>query len=352
LNRFFSSLCLVFIFAACASTPPAQNGGAVNSTAANNAPLWVRDPYVKFDRQTYVAVVGSGNSRQAAEKDALGKLTAFFGQSIQVDEKVSTSYREAAAKGVTASWSERTSVDSVITTSAAMDSLIGAEIGDVWEERRNTYAAAILHKAKAAEIYSNLLKSNLQIIDNLVNLHAAEKNTIDGFARYQFAATIADVNYSYGNLLTQLGYAEFAKGLKKGDEYRIEAQNITKTIPVGIMVANDKSGRLQSAFAKAFSDLGFRSGGNNSRYILKADVTVSPVDLPANQNKFARIELSAVLNDTSTGSVLLPFSFNSREGHTTVSEAENRAYMAAEKKINEEYRAILAEYLSGLVPQK
>jgi len=346
--RFCFSLCLALIFAACTSVPPAQNSGVFNAIA----PGWVRDPYAVFDKQIYTAAVGSGSSRQAAEKDALGKLISIFGQSIQVDQKVSASYKEAVVNGAV-SLSEGTAIDSVVTTSAEMDSLIGAEIGDVWEDGRGSiYAAAILNKTKAAIVYSNLINSNQLTIENLVNIPTVEKNTIDGFARYQLAAAIADVNFSYGNLLAQIGFAGFANGLKKGDEYRIEAQNITKTIPVGIVVANDKSGRLQSAFAKAFSALGFRSGGSGSRYILNVDVAVNPVDLPANQNKFARIELNANLSDTSTGSVLLPYSFNSREGHSSMAEAENRAYMAAEKKINEDYAGILTEYLSGLLPKK
>ena len=358
-SAFYLQLCLLLVFAACASTPARNDSGSNNTgsnTAAgniNSAPSWVRDPYTKFDRQANVAAVGSGSSRQAADKDALGKLIAFFGQSIQVDQKVSSFYQEAVKNGVTAFWSENTAVDSVITTSAGMDSLIGAEIGEAWGDGRGTiYAVAVLNKSKAIQVYSNLVKSNQQIIENLVNLSASEKNTFDGFARYQFAATIADVTFSYGNLLTQIGAPSLAQGLKKGDEYRLEAQNITKAIPVGIAVKNDKSGRIQSAFAKALSELGFRSGGNNSRYMLVADVTVSPVDLPNNQNKFARIELSANLADTGSGSVLLPYSFNSREGHTSVTEAENRAYTAAEKKINEEYRALLSDYLSGLIPKK
>jgi hypothetical protein len=347
--------CLLLAFSACASVDNQnQNSGGSNTVAAKAAaPDWTRDPYKKFDQQSYVAAVGVANSRQEAEKDALGKLVAIFGQSIQVDEKISVSYMEAVRSGAAASWSENTSIDNTIQTSAGMDSLIGAEIGDTWYDGRNNYyAAAILNKTKALQTYSNLIRTNQAMIDNLVNMSAAEKNTIDGFARYQFAAMIADVTFTYGNLLSHIGAPSYAQGLKKGDTYRLEAQNITKAIPVGIVVRNDKSGRIQGAFAKAFSDIGFRSGGNNSRYVLNVDITVSPVDLPSNPNKFVRIELSANLTDTSVKSVLLPYNFNNREGHTSVSEAENRAFMAAERKINEEYKNLLSDYLNQLLPKK
>jgi len=233
-----------------------------------------------------------------------------------------------------------------------MDTLIGAEVKEVWYDSRSThYAVAVMENARTAQIYTDMIKANQNMIANLVSMKDAEKNTLEGFSRYQFAAAVADINVAYGNVLQIIG-APVPAGVVKGDNYRLEAKNITKSIPIGIVVKNDKSGRIQGAFAKALSDIGFRSGGNNSRYILDVNITVSPVEYPNNANKFARIELTANLTDTSVKSVLLPYNFNSREGHTTAAEAENRAYTAAERKISEEYKNILSDYLNQLLPKK
>ena len=133
------------MFQACAST---DTSGGASGSGINSEPPWVRDPYTKYDKQANVAAIGFGGSREAAEKSAFGSLVAIFGHSIQVDEKVFTSYQEAVKNGVTANWSENTAVDTAISTSAGMDSLIGAEIGDVWNDGKNTYyAAAVLNKA-------------------------------------------------------------------------------------------------------------------------------------------------------------------------------------------------------------
>jgi len=353
-------LCLLgfaMMFQACASTgtsgSAASTGtsGSAASSGTNNEPPWVRDPYAKYDKQANVAAIGFGSSREAAEKNAFGSLVAIFGQSIQVDEKVSTSYQEAVKNGVTANWSENTAVDTTISTSAGMDSLVGAEIGDVWNDGKNTYyAVAVFNKAKASQIYSGMIKSNQAMIDNLVNIPAAEKNTMNGLARYQFVATVADMTKPYINLLSVIGGS--VPAFKNGDDYRLEALNITKAIPVGLTVQNDKSGRIQGAFAKALSDLGFNSGGTNSQYMLDVVITTTPVEIANNPYKFTRIELKADLKDTKAGTVLLPFDFNSREGHSTQAEADNRAYIAAEQKINEEYSKLLSNYLFQLLPKK
>jgi len=49
---------------------------------------------------------------------------------------------------------------------------------------------------------------------------------------------------------------------------------------------------------------------------------------------------------------LLPFTFNVREGHRTMSEAENRVFIAAERKINSDYEPTLSGFLSSLVPSR
>jgi len=343
---------LPLVLSSCASGSPASSSQSSSSPAStSNEPDWVRDPYTKYDSQAYVAAVGRSGARDLAEKDALGRLVAIFGQSIQVDDRVATSYQEAAKSGVTASWSETTTVDSVISTSAGMDSLVGAEIGEIWDNGKGViFTAAFLNKAKALQLYSEMIKSNQAMIDNLVNIPASERDSLEGFARYQFAATIADVTTSYANLVSVIGGA--VQGLKRGDDYRLEAANITKAIPVGLRVQNDKSGRIEGAFAKAVSDIGFRSGGINSRYILDVNVIAEPIAISGSTNNWTRIEVSANLRDTNSGTVLLPFNFNDREGHTSQAEADNRAYATAERKINEEYAKLLGDYLSKLLPKK
>jgi hypothetical protein len=289
-----------------------------------------------------------GSTREFAEKSALGNLVAIFGQSVQVDEKVTESYQQAVKNGKIASSSGNTAVDNTIATSASLDSLIGAEIGETWFDGKNEYyAAAVMNKAKAALVYTEIVKSNQAIIDNLIAIPEVERNTFDALTSYQVAALIADMMIPYGNLLSVIGAP--VQGLKSGTDYRLEASNIAKAIPVGIRVQNDKSGRVQGAFAKAFSGLGFPSGGSSSPYLLDVDIITTPLEIANNPNKWTRIEVSANLRDSRLNTVLLPYNFNSREGHVSQAEADNRAYMAAERIINENYAKLMSDYLSGLI---
>jgi hypothetical protein len=341
-------LTLPLIFAACGTSGGATTG---TNTAERGMPEWVRDPYTRFDRQTYIAVRGSGNSREFAERSAFGNLVAFFGQYIELNETVTERYQQAVRDGVTLGWSVNAEVDTTIARYASFDSLVGAEIGDIWNDGTSHFAVAILNRNRATQIYTDIVRSNQRMIDNLINIPPPERNTLEGFSRYQFAATVADMTIPYMQLLSAIG-APPVQGFRSGNDLRLEALNITRAIPVNLRVQNDRSGRIQGAFARALSDLGFQSGGSNSRYTLDVNVVSSAVEIANSPHRWTRIEVSANLIDGAFGTVLLPYNFNIREGHTTQSEADNRVILSAERRINQEYANLLGDYLNRLLPKR
>ena len=334
-----------------ANQNPAQQGAAVNT---GNRPAWVDSVDSVYNRSQFVAALGHASNREMAERSALANLVAFFGQTIIADQTITNTYHEAIRSGVTTGWTDNIAMENTIRTSASMDSLVGAEVRDVWHDTRANvfYAVAVMDRARTAQIYRDMIIANQEMIRNLTTMSQAEKNSLEGYSRYQFAAAVADINTTYVNLLNVIGVAP-PSGHVMGNDYRLEAQNIIRAIPINIVVRNDRAGRIQSAFARSVSELGFRSGGANSRYVLNVDVTVSPVNLPNNPNVFSRMELTANLTDSSAGGVvLLPYGFNNREGHSTQGEADNRTYIAAERQINAEYRNLLSNHLSQLLPRR
>ncbi|MDR1100498.1 MAG: LPP20 family lipoprotein [Treponema sp.] len=365
--RLISGIAVIFILyslGGCASGPSASGpggrdraveaaGAADRAFASRGEPGWVAAPYSVYGEREYIAASGHGADRNSAEKNALAALTAVFGQSIQADLKLMSSYSEAVKNGVV-DVSENNSLQEAINTSTEMDSLVGAEIKDAWYDGTSVYyAVAVMERGKTSVLYTDMVKSNERIIQELVTIPNAELYTLDAFSRYQLAATIADANRVYVNVLSVVGNSGgiVPGDLKKGDDYRLDAVNITKKIPIAVRVNGDRSDRIRGAFASVISTAGFISGGNNSRYVLNVDLSLSEVQLPNQNNKFARYVVDANLTDTAEGMVLLPFNINGREGHLNLSEAENRAVAAAEKKIKDGYGKILSDYLSTLLPK-
>ena len=332
-------------------------GAAVPVAPSTPQPEWVRGgTHARFNRVTHLTAVGSGNSRHAAERDALGRLVAIFGQSIHFDERTTELYWGIMGSGVATTWSERVDIEGYFERQAGMDSLVGAEIGDFWDDGRGTsFALAVLNKAMATRVYSGRIRANQEVIGNLTNTALiGERNTFNGFARYQLAAVFADMNIGYGEILSVIGAPQYARGLRSGDDFRREAQEIRGAIPIGINVRNDRGGRIHDAFAGAFSDLGFRIGGTGSSYVLDVDISVT-LDQRFSAHHDAWLTwayktLRAELRDARTGTVLLPYTVREREGHVNRTWAEDWVFRRAVETIGREYGNLLADYLAGLVP--
>jgi hypothetical protein len=366
---FAIAVCMaVTALSSCASSPSpkgafsgSSGGSAAEKKAASaggkaqKEPDWVSNPRAAYPEAQYVSAVGYGADRESAEKNALGALIAVFGQTVKGETTVTSRYSEAVQSGAI-EITEGSDVDRAVKTSFDLDSVVGAEIKATWDDGNKTkYALAVMERARAAMLYSNLLETNEETITKLIAIPDADKNTLDAYARYDLAAAIGDMNGRFLNVLSVVNpAAAAAKGgsVRKGDQLRLECLRIAQNIPIAVTVANDRDGRIKAALSQAISASGFKTGGTGSRYALDGTLTLSEVVLKNNDNKFVRYIVDARLTDTATGAILMPYNVQGREGHSTVPEAENRALRAAEKKIAEDFNKAFSGYLAQLSAKK
>ena len=374
-----SVLSIVVLFSACAgSAPAARNDSAQEAEAAARAalaamdgtiagmpqqqgavspgarPVWMDNPDAVYPRSRFVTATGHGATRALAERDALGRIVGVFGQTVQADLRTVLTFSEAVVGGVI-QVTEDTDIQNAITTSAQMDTLVGAEVTGRWHDAANNiyHAIAVMEKERTATIYSGLIRSNERIISELVNMPPQTRNSLDGFARYRLAATIADVNRVYANVLEIVGDTRGINlaELRGGDNYRIAAAEIVRNIPIGVVVTGDRGDRIRNAFTGVVTRAGFRSGAADSRYVIRVLYNVFPVELPGQPNQFVRFELIASLEDTAGGSSTLfahP-TMAGRDGHLTVFEAEERAFRTVERRISTEFEPAFTAFLDNLM---
>jgi hypothetical protein len=299
-----------------------------------------------YDENYYIAATGTGSGRRQAEAAAFGSLTGYFGQSVKSDFQAVEVYKQRVASGAVDISSSTDAVEA-IQVSSSMESLIGAEIADVWNDGKTYYAAAVMDKAKLIPVYQGIIEANLSLIKRLTDVPADRRAAIETVAAYHAAAGIAKANSVFVTVLELLGGPGMRAGLKSAGDYLYEAEETARLIPVNVVVENDSEGRIRGAFAGVLSGAGFRTGNDSSRYVVNARLSISPVNLPNQRNKFSRFVLDAAFTDKNTNAVLFPFTINDREGHISQSEADQRAIRRAEARVKEEYGKVLQDYLSG-----
>jgi hypothetical protein len=348
----------LFRFALAALTALLALGGCVSGPQNLTGPLgrgpgWVYAPGDMYPEDTYISAVGYGLDREAAEKNALGALVAVFGQSVEGEVLTSYRYAEVVTGELQESW-ENSAIDSAVKTSFAMETLVGAEIKDRWFDGRDThYAVAVMDKNKSALLYRSLMSANEDAIRRLTDIPGEDRYSLDAYIRWELAGDLADANGVFLNVLSVLNPPAAAlarEGFRPGDEFRLNAREVAKNIPIGLTLSQDPDGRLGAAFSSVIANAGF-STGDGSRYMLEAAVSITDADLPQNPNVFVRYLVEAQFRDLAGGQTLFPFSINGREGHATRSEAVNRALRVAAERIRDEFGRAFADYLAQISPR-
>ena len=349
--------CLFFLIASCAS----KSGSASISTRTElQQPRWLEDPYTKVNKSEYIAAVGSGSSRDNAVIAAFGELLSYFNQRIKVEDRTSETYWNILMNTTNNDWLINTNVNRISERTTGMDNIIGAEIQSHYDDGMGThFALAILHRATAIRVYSEIIIANQEIITILTNISPTDRYTMESYSCFMSAAIIADINVKYWEMLTVLGAQ--VQQQKNGTDYRREAREISRVIPIGIVITNDRANMIQGVLSRAVSANGFVLGDKNSPYILEANIILSRVyDYPDSNMEHVRITLDANLLSVNTGTVLLPYNIGERRfSHNTISGAENRAFIFIERTINNginelnfqlpSYEEYLNNYLLSLI---
>jgi len=337
---------VLFLFAkilcACAQT-----------TRVGPEPSWVYDPYTVYARDRYIAFVGEAPNRAEAEKKALVKLTAFFGQSIQSESSTITQYYEGVSKGSFTLSDNIMRRDTIITT-PYLDTLIGAEFGVPWNNGHGVvYTTAYMDRKSAIDTYSEMIRANLRNIKILTAMSEEEKYTFDGYVRYRRAALISGATVKYAGVVLQAGGPSPSSwNIPVEESLNLEALDIINNITVKIMTEGDRSNRIRDAFAGTFSNAGLRTQGNNPAYTLNVTLSLDEDVFPTSHHKFYRFTISAGLINNSSNSMLLPFNYTYRVSRSSYEEAEALAITMMERGINERYPGVFREYLAALLPQK
>ena len=347
------ALLITLLFASCATGDGVVRAQLVSAASERGAILRERYP-----EQHYLSDIGYGNSREAAELNALVRLAGRFRQSILFDEQTAEQYRQTMGSGGIIVWQEDFDQAGFIKRNITIDELIGVSIIETWEESRGNFLAlAVMDKEQAIQAYSGLIQANLARINNLITMPDEEQYSLWGLSRYALAAELADTNVQHGEILLALG-SPWRGQLSSGDIFRQNAQRVRNLIPIDVQVYGDREGRIHQAFNGVLHSQGFRTGGTNPRYQLVAAVDIQSINRGGSNNRFPGIEfpdnffvlirITVNLMDMTARNVEFSheFSVESTVVHANQTNAENSAFNEAVDRINREFGNRLQEHLS------
>jgi len=316
---------------------------SAQTRAKDSRPAWVDKPSAVYPESLYVSANGGGSSREAAENSAKSALVSYFKQSVSSQITIVDTEVQSGGRTVQSTTSASMSTEAT----AALDALIGVEIKGTWNDTKGKsgwWAVAVMEKAQGRERYTAELNKVIGEINLLSDISGGV--TFDSIARCRSARKLLPKAEVYALILSMVNgpdrHNELIQLATKVDNALTQAQ----AIPVDVRVTGDRNGQIRAAFARAFTNQGFRTGNSNSRYALEVKLTLEAA--PKNQYYNTRYTVDAILKDTQTGTELLTYNAYDRESHpASQADADNRAILGALKAIEGEFPGKLQEFLDS-----
>jgi hypothetical protein len=331
LTGFLFLAALVFT---CAGSP---RGGSQPSTPL--PPLWVTDTEKVYPDRDWLCVVEAEQDAKLAERAAVTRLSQVFRVDLVSVTDANRQFAETInnVKGkrqlIT---SQSSAIAQELVSVSAVSGLIGLQVESWANPNGRSYANARMNRKESSARYSSMIRENEKVIGGL--LEEAERNprTFEAYQMLNLAYSFAQVTDNFHSLLTVLDPSAISTRPSYGNAQAVKslAQNAGRSIAVTVKVDGDNGGRIEKAFTECLNSRGFRTGAaGDNPYMLAASLQLEAADI-ANPNnyKYVRYVLNYSLKDRRDVE-LFSSSNNGREGHTSESEARQRAIRAAEQSI-------------------
>lgn len=321
----------------------------------NAMPEWVNMPSAVYPREDYITYVGSAADRNASEVNALQGLAAVFGQSVKSESTASSRMIQAKENGLVANANVQ-AFSQDVKRKVDIDCLVGVETKEYWFDDNGTwYAIAVLDKAKAADLYCEMIKKNASAVTSVLKNAEKDLNSFDGFGAYDFAEAIAIENENHLKKLSVINQAlvkDMEAYCPSSKSLHGKKMEIAKEIPIRIETVNDEMGRYKEAFSQAVAEAGFRGTIDDSaRYVLLAKFEFERSDTSDKKTVRCRYNCESYIVDSKTNHQIVPFTIKGRESHVDYDEAKHKAEGAIISKIKGDFSKAFYDYIRSSVTE-
>lgn len=339
--RLTNSMVLLAILAGCASPP--------------GKPDWVSSPNSGYPVHAYMAGVGEGDTRKAAEDSAYGAIARIF--TAQIDQKTREweSYFQEDRAGRTDAL--RSIQIRQVTGVSTRKLLEDVRIADVWTDASTgrIHALAVLDRAQASQILRDRIADLDDRIRSLVSEADPAENKLRAAGNLYRAINALLLRETYDTDLRIVDPS--GRGISPPVALAGVTQDfrdlIRRDLSIELEVRGTRSDEIRTALIEGLARQGFaireKTWGEPSPpvpdVLIRSSVEFQTVPNP--RYKLVRWTVAFEVSDPASGRILGSLSRSGREGHLTLPEAENRAVRALQKEAVTELSAKLADFIFG-----
>lgn len=288
-KNIFLGIFMLVVLAGCTSI---SNGGS-------NLPSWVSNAYDSdYSSSRYLCAVGSGESKQQAEKNAKNSLSQIFNTSVK------STMQEFTFDDGTSSESIFSSFD---TLNSDLENMLGIEVADVYQDMEKEYWVRVcLDKNKAKNNISASVEAKLTEVYSLISQSITKVNPFEKYRLLRQAKSLAlKIQPSIDQLSVLNGYTvtspltEIINSLTKIKSNLVISLDLTK-------VSEEKKDVISSGLKKYLESQGFTitEGAKATLFVTYEEIISTKDDFYYCNNDFtATLESNGITIDSFTSAV-------------------------------------------------
>ena len=301
-------------------------------------PDWVAGSSARYPSDRFLSAVGYGKERAAAEDKARAELAKIFYTEIDASNRTIQSIMESTAGSRTDS---RETVDFQevinISTNKILSGVRIAEVYDPGRDGSHIYALAVLDRHQTQTILQSkiegldrdvrqLLAASDRQADKLLRIKTLQACVQKHVLRQAYDAELRIVDPDGKGITAPIAFTEINQRL---------VDTLLKDFFIAVSVEGARADDVRRALTEALNQNGFTVSGDLSKAVVLArgTIEINPIDHNVAGWKFVRWNAYFDLVDRHGDAVFGSVQRSGKEGHLTLSQAEERAVMKIRKTL-------------------
>ncbi len=316
-------------------------------TSGDKRPSWIDNPYSVFSERQYIVGVGSGDTRDAAEKNAIGQIARVFKTRVTVDETLIESVMETF-KNNKASLSTQSQMLNKTRLQSDIN-LKNVKIEQVYfsEKEGIYYALAYLDRNETAQMLQTDFEENDALLKRYFQKSHEDQNKLHKLADIHRALAFYEMNSLLNEQFKVLTRGQTLQPSVSKDQLDAAVRKIRESIRVVLLPEANTPAEVTDYMREMIGKLGFQMVDKGGDIEVKYGLTMNRSDLNRPGivafNWHFKVEIFDRINNASLKT------FNLKKRTAAISEGEVKARIL--RKIKKQldtvlYRQIL-DYLNA-----
>jgi hypothetical protein len=320
---------------------------SAGTLSAQKVPSWCLDREGEYPSRFYISAVGEGTSRIAAETAAVAGVSLFFNTSTEIRNEAIREFNQTII-GAASDLSKKTSLNEHAVIRSE-EEFLGIRFAEPWHDQTQGVwvALAYIDKREAAKIYGSRIAANMETL-------RAIADDIQGEMEPLYACGLLGKAVRIGALTEELiktavvidASVSYSADLVLIEELRSAYRSRRAGLSFGIRVTSpESSGRVERKLQQLLEGIGAAVSASNPLYMVSA--TLSAEEGTTTAGYVVRPGLTIRIERVGQAVFSYGKSYNRFTGLNSIGGAYNRALLAIEKDLEENFIAQLSAMLDG-----